>query len=243
MIKLETHCHTKGTSSCADADEDYLVREYVKAGYGAVTVTNHVSVACFPYYPGESKAEKIRFYFSCYERMREKFSAVGIKTFCAAEVRCVPENGRSVGTEYTVVGITEKMMADNPYLFTLTQRQLFSFAEKNGLFMYQTHPFRENVTVGDPRYMHGAEAFNGHYHQFNYNALAEDFCKRNGLIGLSGTDFHHEGQPITAGIYIPEDICTEAQLIEFLFKNSFDMIKDDVTYENYLRKNKAGIIK
>lgn len=240
MIKLETHCHSLGGSGCATSPNNVLVGAFVRAGYGGVVITNHISKDSYAFLQGETHAEKIRFYYSLIDNLREQFKPFNVKVFCGAEIRAVPENGSIYGDEYMIYGITEKDMTDNKPFYTFTQEELFRFAEKRGLFMYQTHPFRDGVIVGNPQFMHGAESFNGHYHHYNHNDKAKEFCVKNNLIGLSGTDYHHEDQPITAGIYMPENICTEAQLISYIFNNKFEIISDVSTYEREVKKFKEN---
>ena len=147
-------------------------------------------------------------------------------------------------TEYMLLGFNRAFLYDNPRLYELSQQELFALADKNGIFMYQTHPFRAGVKAGDPKYIHGAECFNGHYHHPNNNILAEKFCKENNLIGLSGTDYHHDDQPITAGIFIPNEINDEHALVEYIFKNHFTNIKDEDLYlksfKEHLEKKNAN---
>ncbi|MBQ9485339.1 MAG: PHP domain-containing protein [Clostridia bacterium] len=238
MIKLETHSHTLGGSPCAKASDEDFVKDFVNAGYGGVVITNHISECFYKYHKGETHAEKVRFYYSLVENMRERLAPYGIKVFCGSEIRVLPENGRPQGEEYTVYGIPERLMYDSKPFFTFTQEELFRFAEKHGLFMYQTHPFRFGVQVGDPRFMHGAEAFNGHFHHYNFNALAKDFCIKNGLIQMSGSDYHHAGQSLVSGIYIPENINTDGQLTEYIFKNEFKIIEEETAYERVLKNYK-----
>lgn len=240
MIKLETHCHSLGGSPCATADNDTIVEKYVRAGYGGIVVTNHISRDIYNYHKGNTHAEKVRFYYSLIDGLRERLKPHGIKVFCGTEIRVVPENGSIYGEEFMVYGISEKDMTDNKPFFTFTQEELFRFADKKGLFMYQTHPFRDGVLCGDPHFMHGAERFNGHFHHYNHNDKAEEFCAKYGLIAMSGTDFHHEEQPLTAGIYIPDRICTEEQLIEYIFKNEFEIYADVSTYERELKMYKES---
>jgi hypothetical protein len=109
--------------------------------------------------------------------------------------------------------------------------------------MYQTHPYREGIVLGNPKYMHGAESFNGHYHHKNNNDLAKKFCFENGLVGLSGTDYHYDIQPITAGIYIPENIENEKQLAKFYFENNIKTIEDEEKYIKYHLAYKNGQMK
>ena len=240
MIKLETHCHSLGGSGCATADDNTLIEKYVSAGYGGIVITNHFSRDNYDYLKGDTHAEKVRFYYSLIDTLRERLKPYGVKVFCGAEIRIVPENGSVHGEEFMVYGITERDMTDSKPFFTYTQEELFRFAEKKGLFMYQTHPFRDGVLCGNPRFMHGAERFNGHFHHYNHNAKAEEFCDKYGLIGMSGTDFHNEEQPLTAGIYIPDGICTDQGLIEYIFNKDFKVYADALTYERELKRYKEG---
>ena len=110
--------------------------------------------------------------------------------------------------------------------------------------MYQTHPFREEVTAGDPKYLHGAESFNGHYHHINNNELAEKFCEENNLIKMAGTDFHHDDQPITTAMFIPSSINNEKELANFLMTGKAERLEDRKGYLDALKKHKLkyGII-
>lgn len=158
------------------------------------------------------------------------------------EVR-IPDSANEGAQEYMIYGVTEKDMTDNKPLFYYSQEELFRFADKKGYFMYQVHPFRDGIKCGDPRFLHGAEKFNGHFHHYNHNDLAEEFCRKNDLIGMSGTDYHHERQPITSGIYIPETIDTNEQLVEYIFKNDFETICNAALYEQEVKKYKESMKK
>lgn len=241
MIKLETHCHLKGTSACADTDIDIVIDKYAEAGYGGIVVTNHFSADCYERcYVGNSRKEKIDYFFNVYDDFSKKCNKKNIITFWGAEVRTKDER-TSRGTEYVVLGLPKKAYYEGEFLFNLDQKGLFELAEKHGAFMYQTHPFRVGVVNGDPKYLHGAEYFNGHYHHCNNNELAREFCRENNLIGLSGTDFHHIDQPITAGIMLPKEITNEEQLVKFLFKDNFSLIQEEEKYLTAHKKYKGEL--
>jgi len=231
MIKLETHCHTLYGSHCGLADADTIVSRYLDAGYDGVVITNHFVKKHFDSYKGETDREKLDFYFSLFDEVKEKGEKKGLKVFLGSEVSaCTSE-------EYMLVGFDRSLFYDNRPLFEMNQKELFELAEKNGLFFYQSHPFRDRVKVlGDPKYMHGAEVFNGHYHHTNFNEKAVEFCEKNNLIGLSGTDFHKPEQPITAGIIVPDYVTDEKKLVECLFKRDFEIICDEQTYLYELEK-------
>ena len=238
MIKLETHCHTKGASPCADGDFTLLAEKYAKDGYGGVVITNHMSEYSYTCLLGNNHKEKIDYYFQSYYTAKEELNKLGLKTFWGIEVRAFYLAGEFA--EYIIYGLKEKDLYDNAPLCTLTQKELFEFAEKRGGFMYQAHPFRTGVTCGNPKYLHGAEAFNGNFGHFNYNNLAEEFCKKNNLIQMSGSDYHHDAQPPTAGIFVPENISDETGLKDFIMNNSFDLYKDVLLYESSLKNLKES---
>jgi hypothetical protein len=239
MIKLETHCHLRGTSGCADTDIDLLIERYASAGYGGIVATNHFSYDCFDScLKGDTRRQKIDNFFEVYQDFSKKCKEKNIRTFWGAEVR-VKDERTSRGTEYVVLGLPKSAYYEGELLFNLDQKGLFELAEKHGAFMYQSHPFRVGVLAGNPKYLHGAEYFNGHYHHVNNNELAREFCRENNLIGLSGTDFHHKDQPITAGIMLPEEISNEEQLVKFLFDDNFTLIQEEEKYLSALKKHKG----
>lgn len=233
MMKLEMHCHTFNTSACADTPNDVIISKYLGAGYSGIVVNNHFSESAYQgYMKGDTHEQKIDSFFNAIDKFGMACQKVNIKCFWSVEVRTIS------GTEYSVIGLDKSAFYQKP-LFNYTQEELFRLAEKHNAFMYQTHPFRQGVNVGDPRYMHGAESFNGHYHHYNNNDKAQEFCEKNKLIGLSGTDYHHLNQPITAGIYAPNDLSTEKDLVNFLFKNDFKIIKEEEVYLSALKKHKG----
>ena len=226
MIKLETHCHTGG-SGCADCPVDIIADNYKKAGYGGVVVTNHMHPDCFSTYPGRTNKEKIKYYLSIYENTKKVFNDKGLKTFMGSEVLAITP-GHS---DFIIYGFDESFLYDNKPLFYYTQEELFRLCDKNGIFMYKCHPFRTREYTGDPKLMHGAESFNGHWEHQNNNGIAEKFCDDNHLIKMSGTDYHHMQQPITAGIYLPENINTERELTDYIFENNFKRIENKELYQ------------
>ncbi len=229
MIKIETHCHSLGSSGCATTAPEKIARVYSEYGYGGIVLTNHYAAAHFNNYPGESKKEKLDYYFSLGDKMRRCCEEYGLKFFIGAEVCVQVEHGYA---EYILYGFDKKYLYDNPPLFTLTQRELFRLADKNDVFMYQAHPFRDGIELGDPAYMHGAEAFNGHYHHEERNELATEFCRKNGLTEMSGTDYHHFGQPVTGGLIVDENINDEVSLVSYIRSGKAEMIKDDFNYRS-----------
>ncbi len=231
MIKLETHCHTLYGSHCGLADAKTIIDRYSKAGYGGIVITNHFNRREFATYKGETNKEKIDFYFSLFDEVKKLGEDKGIKVFLGAEINA------STNEEYVLYGFDESLFYRDKLMFEFSQEELFELSEKNGCFLYQSHPFRPSVPkLGNPDFLHGAEYFNGHYHHINNNAKAREWCDKNKLIGLSGTDFHTPDQPITAGVFIPDEVDNEKSLVECLFKGNFSLYCDEITYEVELEK-------
>lgn len=224
FIKLEMHAHTKGGSSCAQADENALARIYAEAGYGGVVLTNHCCEASFSLYPGKSYSEKLDFYFSLYQKFCAALREKGLKPFLGSEVRAYDAEGYF--SEYLLYGVSEGFFYDHQPLYTLTQKELFALCEKNGVFMAQSHPFRTGVKAGYYGYLHGAEAYNGHIHHENRNATARAFAEGCSLKMISGTDFHAEDQSPDGGILLPAGVETDGELAAFLFANQPRLIED-----------------
>lgn len=225
-IKLETHCHCLGGSGCASAKSEEIIEEYQALGYGGVVLTNHLNQACFNAYKGNSKNEKYDYWYSLVDDLKEKRQRSDFKIFCGMEVQVRSEIGAF--QEFMLYGFKKSFLYNHKPLFTYTQEELFRLADENGIFMYQTHPFRNGVFTGNPFYMHGAEAFNGNSNHNNHNEEAEDFCLKNKLIQMSGSDYHAGGQKICAGIVIPDDISDEQELTNYIFNKKIILIKNNV---------------
>ncbi len=234
MIKVELHIHSLGGSWCALTSPKDIAKRFKDEGYGAIVVTNHYYRNAFEkVYPQTTFKGKIDHFFSLYNEVKTECEKVGIKTFFGAEVATEP-----LGTEYILLGFDKEFLYQNEYLYNLTQVELFALAEKHNILMYQTHPFRYGVVAGDPKYMHGAEFFNSHFHHYNFNILAEKFCEDNNLVKISGNDFHAPDQPIIGGAFIPEDLNDEKALAEYLKSGKCVMIKDELSYQKELKKYK-----
>ena len=222
-MKIEFHCHSSGPSICADVHNDKLVLDYANAGYDAIVLVNHINWS-FNNYPGKTYREKVDYYFSAFDKIKELAKQKGIKVFFGSEIVTLTDDG--VHQEFILLGFDKEFLYDHNLVNRYTQKQLFELANEHGLFMYQTHPFRVGEKTGDPRYMHGAEAFNAHYHHDNFNEKAKDFCLTHNLRMLSGNDYHHADQPLIGGAIIPDNIQNEKQLAQYLLKNQPQIIEN-----------------
>ena len=240
MLKTELHCHSSGPSVCADVTDEQLITEYKNAGYDAIILTNHINKTLLNY-PADDYKGKVDYYFSAVERLKELGKKENVKVFFGAEIVTVTDDG--VHQEFLLIGFDKQFLYDNDLVYKYSQKQLFELANKHNLFMCQTHPFRVGEKTGDPRYMHGAEGFNGHYHHDNNNEKAFDFCTANGLKIMAGNDYHHYKQPLISYMYIPEEIENERQLADYLLSTQPQLYFDQQKCLEERQKYKDGIVK
>ena len=232
MIKIETHCHSVGGSGCAFCTNTDIISAYREKGYDGIILTNHYSKhVSETSYKGLNNKQRVDAFFNLYKTLKNQAENCNFKVFWGVEIRCLPTL-----TEYMVLGVDESFLYDNPEVYNLSQEELFALCESAGAFMYQTHPFRAGVQVGDPKCMHGAECFNGHFHHINHNAIANDFCEKNGLVKMYGTDFHEADQCITSYMTIPKDINYNFELAKYFMSGKAQGCGDAVYYETELRK-------
>lgn len=227
MLKIETHTHIKGGSPCGLCSPQELIRNYKRAGYDCLVSTGHYSKEIVEnYYSAKSDKEGVDKFLALYDAVKLEGLKNGLKVFLGIEV-CLEK----AESEYIILGFNRKFLYENPKLYDLTQKELYDLCQKNDYFMYQTHPFRKGLLVGDPKYMHGAESFNGYYHHLNNNQDAKKFCEDNNLIMMAGTDFHHPNQPITSAMFISEDVQTEKQLSDYFKSGKSKREENDKLYK------------
>lgn len=223
------HLHTLGASPCGKVSPSEIAAMYHNAGYKAITVTNHYMKLLFTHmYPCVTEREKIKYFIGFYKSVKNYCKQYGIKVFLGMELNPESMNTPDVvpAAEFLCYGVTEEFLYKNLKLYDLTQKELFNLFEKNNILMLQSHPFRGYCVLGDYRYMHGVEVYNGHPVHDSNNQKSEEFANIHNLIGIAGSDFH-EKNGITSGIYIPEGIENSTQLVDYLKNNALTLIKEN----------------
>lgn len=226
LIKCEMHLHTLGGSPCAKVMPENIAEIYSEAGYGAITVTNHYMKYIFEsFYPFSTDKERIKYFISHYKTLEKCCKPFGIKVFLGMELNPEIMNAKAAmpAAEFLCYGVTEKFLYDYPRLYNYTQKELFELFDKNNILMFQAHPFRGYCTLGDLKYMHGVETFNGFHESFNHKS--EDLAKENNLLRVSGSDFHEKGVP-NGGIYIPDSIDSSEKLAHYIKNNKIQLIRN-----------------
>jgi len=89
----------------------------------------------------------------------------------------------------------------------------------------QAHPFRPYITAANPKNIHGVEVFNGNLRHDSRNALAEEFAKNNGLIMVSGSDFHEYEDLNNGGIFLKYLPKTNKEFVKMLRTEEITLYK------------------
>ena len=216
MFKIETHMHTNHISGCSRIDAASLAEGYQKAGFAAVTVTDHYCRDTFPplgidiTVPGQ---DAIGAFLEGFRRVEAECAPRGIKVYKGAELRfdeCV--------NDYLLFNYPDELLADPAKIFPLGIAGFAPLAREAGALLIQAHPYRKPCTPAIACYLDGVEVCNRnpHHGARNRNHLAEEYASDFHLLRLGGSDCHGAEQIGTGGIIaeeLPEDDAAFAELI------------------------------
>lgn len=213
MYKFDLHCHTQGVSKCGKVSPEEGARLYIEAGYSGVVITNHFNRFTFDVLPPNATWEDtVNFFLSGWKRFRD---AAGDKltVLLGMEIRFDQNEN-----DYLVYGITEEFLLTHPEMLDMDVKTFSSFARENGLPFYQAHPFRNGMTVVDPKYLDGVEVYNGHPRHDSRNEIALAWAEKFGLRQISGSDFHDPDGYALGGILTDQPIRCQEDLLRELEK-------------------------
>lgn len=225
MYKIETHMHTKYSSSCGHQDEKELVQSYLAAGYAAVAVTDHYNRYNILDKDGPCEDFMKRF-LEGYYRVKEEGERQGLKVYKGAEIRFDGDD-----SDFLLYDFHDELLKD-PYSFFPMGLEAFSkLYRADGALLIQAHPYRTGCRVADHRFLDGVEVLNMNpdhlHHNDNHKTLA--YAQRwPELIRTSGSDCHqthHLGRGGIVADWLPKDDHEFAQLLRsknFELIGSFD---------------------
>lgn len=213
----EMHAHTSEVSPCGSVSARELAESYISQGYSGVIITDH-----FSYY-GQQKAPEgdwntwVDFFCSGWRAAKEA-AAGRLQVLFGAEL-CLTENSN----DYLLYGVTESFLRAHPELLQLPLREVRRLADENGILIYQAHPFRNGMTVMDPRLLDGVEIYNGNKRHDSRNEIAAAWAARFGLGTVSGSDFHEQEDLARGGILIDADVRTMQEMQRVLQSGALEI--------------------
>ena len=217
-ILFETHLHTAEVSPCAYIPYKDIPDVYINAGYGGIIVTNHYTAWALDYLPPSGLDGKIDFYFLFAHELREEGERKGLKVLIGAEVTVIDNGG---GRDFLIYGEIEKPFKTYRRVYDFSAADLYKFCIDNNLLMFHAHPLRTGYApMHDFKNLHGLEVFNTANNCVGDCARASAICGEHGLMRIAGSDFHKCGHEGRAGIYLPEQYCTDGGFVNYYRSNT-----------------------
>lgn len=225
-FKTELHCHTSEVSRCGRVTAAETVETYIKYGYNAVTITNHLSASTFSeknknFVQTNDWQKRIDFFMHAVDLARE--AARGrIDVLWGIEL-C----GGHDNNDYLIYGMTEEQLRAMPDILDISIKEFGPrIREELGLLLFQAHPFRNGVRVVVPERLDGVEVYNGHIGHDSRNFIAQQWADRYGMRRISGTDFHQPIHIPTGGILTDTPIRTNDELAAVLRSGNYTVLHE-----------------
>lgn len=186
--RIELHAHSMPVSACCDCPADKFLELYAENKVEVVCLTNHFT-SDNPLFSGKTKKEAVDAYIGGYEELKEAAKPYGINIILGCEIR-FDENS----SDYLIYGVNREILEEAyDYFGKGAEAYRKNVALSDSLFV-QAHPFRNNITLPDPRFLDGVETLNFHPNHNSRNSTAARYAKENGLdICVGGSDFHNAG--------------------------------------------------
>ena len=215
----EMHFHTSEVSACGSIAAAQGIRAYKERGYDTVVVTDHFHADYFASLPEKlSWPEKVERWLAGYRAAKREGEAAGLKVLLGMEIRFVHSPN-----DYLVYGLTEELLRETVEPYRWSEEDFHRFSRDNGLFFAQAHPFRSGLTRCEPAYLDGMEVYNGNRRQNSRNDQAAAFAAVNGLVPLSGSDFHEWEDLAEAGMLFQPPVTDSMDLIRRLREGRFQL--------------------
>lgn len=219
----ELHAHTAETSRCAQAHAETLVALYKAAGYSTVVITDHLSPSTYEAYEGKNLSwdEKVDIFLAGY-RAAVRAAGDDLTVLLGMELRFARKGDNN---DYLVYGVTEPFLRKNPTLLNMHLSSFSDLAHRNGLLVFQAHPFRNGMHIVNPAHLDGIEIYNACVRHNSRNTIAEKWAQLYSLRGTSGSDFHRDEDAARGGIVTESKIQTNTDLLNTLQSGNFTCVR------------------
>lgn len=217
-MKIDLHVHSSEVSPCGHLTVEELLQLYPAKGYDGFVLTNHFSA-----YAARKAAEKGADFHKLFHETILKAQELGKeKDFLVLGGYEVRFNGSS--NDYLVYGMNEEHCRHIDDIFAMTPQTFGAFAAEEGLLFYQAHPFRNDMTVTDPKNLFGIEVLNGHPRHDSRNDIALAWAEKFGLRKIGGSDCHQTVDVGSSGIITDQKVENMTDLVKVLSQEQFTII-------------------
>ena len=216
MFKTELHIHTFPASYCARTCPEDMVDNFIENGYSTIVITNHYSPTLFnSVAKGKTYREAIDVFVEDYKRAKEH-AGDRLNVLLGIEFRNVHNMN-----DYLVYGLDEDDLYKAEGILNMKIKNAAEYFHSRGALVFQAHPFRDDMTVTNPKYIDGIERINFCTTHENINDIAGVWAETYDLLKSYGQDYHSVNYMQGAGILTDYEIKTNEQLIEVLKTQNF----------------------
>lgn len=228
FVPFETHMHTREVSPCGQADAATMMAAYADKGYGGVFVTDHLSPYALSHFASDTNdyfnltlswPEIVTRYLRGYDTAKLVGEPLGLKVFLGLELTL--EQGPE---DYLIPGIDREFLLAHSHIQTYSLPQLKQAVNQYGLYVYQAHPFRPNLTVQHPDHLDGLEVYNGNGGEArNRNSEVLEEAKKRGCRMISGSDAHAPNNVGRGGLWLPSDIDNGYDMARYIAEHNSEL--------------------
>ncbi len=220
----ELHAHTAQTSRCAKDTAQILVENYLRAGYSTLVTTDHLSPSTFEAYKKDTLSwnDKVDIFLKGHLTAKAAAENTGLTVLLGMELRF---DRKGVINDYLVYGVTEDFLRQNGDLLKMRLSAFSKLAHKNGLLIFQAHPFRNGMTVVHPEHLDGYEIYNACVRHNSRNSIAEKWASLHKKPGIAGSDYHQSEDTARGGIVTAQKIESNAVLLSVLRNQEYKLIR------------------
>lgn len=213
MFLYDTHVHSAVGSLCASCSHEELIDEYLSLGFTGIFLTEHFLNGNTAIPKGLSYKERIGRYGENYYALKTLAEKRGLSVFFGIEYSYL-------GTDFLFYGLSpewyEKQSEDFP---RLDVRRCIAYVKKEGAFVSQAHPFRDDPYIDHirlyPLDVDGMETMNA-CRSKKINRLADVYADAYDLIKTAGSDSHHTSQTVFAGMAFDSPLTDERDFVQRL---------------------------
>lgn len=207
---IDMHCHTSGISHCCRAEAAVILETAKQTGIDGLILTNHYQEA---YVENGDIPAFARKYVAEYELTKKIADEKGLRLFFGVEVTAKQHNN----THILLYGVTPDFVLKNPDIYERTLEEMYNMVHAEGGLVIQAHPFRSNGHILDMNFLDGIEVNCHPLYDATHRDEILEIAFENGLMATCGGDYHADTpyRP-NCGVYFPENIKTEADVVEYL---------------------------
>lgn len=208
-LLVDMHAHSSGISHCCRISYKDVIHSALNTQIDGIILTNHYQKSYVT--DGDYYAFAVK-YVEEFHLAKQYGDSVGCKVFFGIEVTMDKHDNAHL----LIYGVDESFILNNPTVFDLTQKELYTLVKSVGGVLIQAHPYRTTKNLLDVKFLDGVEV-NCHplYKKSDFLDMNE-IAKNNGILLTCGGDFHADTYRPKCGAYLPNTITSGVDVGKYL---------------------------